>query len=490
MARSITTKPATVKSKVQDPYSQPCFSTWACEHSVHGCGWILYDHNVEPIAKYVGDGNYHHNQFRTYSSYAPEFFNTYASSQYMETGSHVSSASNRGGNTCNNGYLGHQGYPSVTEYTKTAGYVRGWPAAESYSPYGFRDVNGIVGDINQDWAWFSNREGTGTRMHFGARNTIKYWNLWQREGSNFIEIPIVDASGPSNNDNSNDRHYGSSCINVAAKKVVLMQHSSGYKQPIVYNDFGVDMRALSLSGSYYSGTPDAQAGKTPSDSKIYQAFAAANATPYDRASSRAYSSYSGAGEAEQRCQTCITDDGQVYAFTMTPSNGAVLERWNNSGVYQGIIWNPTYTTSYGYEQGNRYGSRWMVSSDGKYWWAYCPTYHYGGGIAFVTVRISDGKYLKFHVQDSNYGRSLAPLGRSKIIFTRDQNKDDPGMYYKIIDLEFEFMQRNNGDDISNWDSNRSNYLLDAAGNSTGYPFIIPALYNTSLFTTQLESNQD
>jgi hypothetical protein len=175
---------------------------------------------------------------------------------------------------------------------------------------------------------------------------------------------------------------------------------------------------------------------------------------------------------------------------MTPSNGAVLERWNNSGVYQGIIWNPTYTTSYGYEQGNRYGSRWMVSSDGKYWWAYCPTYHYGGGIAFVTVRISDGKYLKFHVQDSNYGRSLAPLGRSKIIFTRDQNKDDPGMYYKIIDLEFEFMQRNNGDDISNWDSNRSNYLLDAAGNSTGYPFIIPALYNTSLFTTQLESNQD
>ena len=493
MARSITTKPATVKSKVQDPYSQPCFSVYACEHSVHGGGWILFDHNIEPIAKYVGDGNYHHNQFRTYTSYAPEFFNNFASSQYMETTGHASSSTDRGSNTCNVGYLGHQGHLSVTEYTKTSGYLRGWPAAQSYTPYGFRDVNSIVGDINQDWAWFSNKDGSAsnTRMHFGQRNTVKYYNLWNLSGSNFINIPLVSASGPSNSNTTDERMYGSSCINVAAKKVVVMQtDGSGYKQPIVYNDFGVDMRALSLSGSYYSGTDDATAAKSPSDSKIYQAFASANATPYDKASSRAYGSYSGAIEARDRCQTCITDDGQVYTFTMTPSNGAILEHWNSSGVYSGILWNPTYTTSYGYEQGTRYGSRWQVSSDGQYWWSYCPMYYYGSGIAFVVVRISDGKYLKFSTNDSSYGRSLAPLGKNKMIWTTDQNKDNPGTYFKIIDFDYEFMRRSSGDNINDWDSNKSAYLLDTPGNSTGYPFLIPSMYNTSLFSTQLESNQD
>ena len=66
MARSISTKPATVKSKTTNPYTQPCFATYACEHSVYGCGYVLFDHNLEAIGKYVGDGNYHQNQLAHY----------------------------------------------------------------------------------------------------------------------------------------------------------------------------------------------------------------------------------------------------------------------------------------------------------------------------------------------------------------------------------------------------------------------------------------
>lgn len=487
MARSITTRPATVKSKVQDPYQQPCFAVYAMEHSVHGGGWILFDHNIEPIAKYVGDGNYHHNQFRTYSSYAPEFFNTYASSQYMETTGNAGSSQNRGSNTCNVGYLGHQGHLSVTEYAKTSGYVRGWPAAESYAPYGFRDVNSIVGDINQDWAWFSNREGAGgtTRMHFGQRNTIKYYNLWNREGSNFINIPLVTASGPSNSNTTDERMYGSSCINVSAKKVVVMQtNSNGYKQPIVYNDFGVDMRALSLSGSYYSGTADATAAKSPSDSKIYQAFASANATPYDTGSQRAYGSYSSATEARDRCQTCITDDGQVYAFTMTPSNGAVLEHWNNSGFYSGVLWNPTYTTSYGYEQGLRFGSRWQVSSDGKFAWAYCPAYYYGAGVYMMMIRISDGKLLRYQINDSGDGRHPFPLGPNSLGWGKTANGDGgAGMRIGAIDLKYEMDKRTYGEELS-LDGILMTYAFECGPYSTTYPCIIPAKYDTSLFCSE------
>jgi len=489
MARSITTKPATVKSKVQNPYSQPAFSIFCNDQTVYGGGWFLFDHNIEPIGKYSGDGDYGYNQFRTYTSYSPEFWNAYSGNEYMLTTSHVSSNTNRGGNTCNVGYLGHIGYPSVSEYAKTAGYVRGWPGAE-HAAYGFRDVNSIVGDINQDWAWFTNRDSGGShRLYFGPRNTIKYRNCMNMSGSNFINIPIVSASGPSNSDLTDDRMHGSSCYNAEGKKLVLMQiDSSGYHQPIVYHNFGYDLRALALSGSFYAGTADATAAKSESDAEIYQKLAAANATPYDRASSRPYGDYSSTQEANYRCQTCITNDGQVYAFTQTPSNGACLEHWNASGVYQGIIWNPTYTTSYGYEQGTKFGSRWQVSSDGKYWWSYCPMYYYGSGIAFVVVRISDGKYLKFYNQDSSYGRTLAPLGKNKMIVLRDQNNDDPGAYYKVIDFDYEFMRRDNGNEINDWDSSTSAYLLDNIGNSTGYPFLIPSIYNTSLFTTQLESN--
>ena len=94
MARRISTKPATVKSKVQNPYAQPAFSIYACDHDTHGCGWILFDHNLEAIANMLVMVNYAYSRFRSYSSYAPEFYNNaYGSRLYKETTSvHPSSS--------------------------------------------------------------------------------------------------------------------------------------------------------------------------------------------------------------------------------------------------------------------------------------------------------------------------------------------------------------------------------------------------------------
>jgi|TARA_B100001741_G_scaffold236305_1_gene197290 hypothetical protein len=491
MARSISTKPATVKSKTQNPYTQPCFATYACEHSVYGCGYILFDHNLEAIGKYVGDGNYHQNQFRTYTSYSPEFWNNYAGSAYMETQGHAGSSENYGSNTCNNGYLGHMGHYSVTEFAKTAGYNRGWPSAHNYNAYGFRDVNSIVGDINQDWAWFTDRDGSGHRMLFGQRSAAKYYQNRVREGMNMVNVPIQSQEGPTSSTGTTDnRFYGGSCINTRANRVCLMQtDGSGYKQPIVYNNVKMDWRAYALHNNHFAGTTEASAAKSDSDSKIYQFFNnSANYTAYDRANHSNAASYSGSGESYWRTQSCICDNGMVYTFSMTPGNGCSFEKWNTDGTYAGVQWNGTWTTSYGYEQGHRFGSRWQVSSDGEYWWAYCPSYYYGAGIYFAVVRVSDGKWLYFQSNDSTHGRSLAPLGKHKMVYTYSTNKDNPGTYYRIMDFDYEFRRRPNGDNIGDWDSNYSAYLLDTAGNSTGYPFIIPAMYNTSLFTSQLESN--
>ena len=253
----------------------------------------------------------------------------------------------------------------------------------------------------------------------------------------------------------------------------------------------MDWRAYALNNNYYAGTTEGYTNKSDSDSKIYQFFNnSSNYTAYDKASHSNAQSYSGAGESYWRTQTCICDNGIVYSFQMTPGDGCSLEMWNADGTYAGVQWRGNWTTSYGYEQGIRFGARWQVSSSGDYWWAYCPSYYYGSGIYWVCVRVSDGKWMRFNTNDSSHGRSLAPLGKNKMVHSYSTNKDNPGTYFKVVDLDFEFRRRGNADSFSPFDSNYSAYLLDTAGNSTGYPFIIPSMYNTSMFSTQLESNAE
>ena len=67
-------------------------------------------------------------------------------------------------------------------------------------------------------------------------------------------------------------------------------------------------------------------------------------------------------------------------------------------------WDQGWTTTYGYEQGNRFGSRWQVSSDGDYWWAWCLPYYYGSGIYFLVVRVSDGNGCTSETK-INHGRT-------------------------------------------------------------------------------------
>ena len=57
--------------------------------------------------------------------------------QYRETTSHPSSNSECCSNTCNVGYLGHVFQPSITEYSKTAGWLYGDPSRQSYNPTRF-----------------------------------------------------------------------------------------------------------------------------------------------------------------------------------------------------------------------------------------------------------------------------------------------------------------------------------------------------------------
>ena len=86
-------------------------------------------------------------------------------------------------------------------------------------------------------------------------------------------------------------------------------------------------------------------------------------------------------------------------------------------------------------------------------------------------------------QDSNHGRNNSTIGKNKMVTVYS-------VITRMILVHITesmtgilmFRRRNNGENISDWDSNYNNYLLDTPGNSTGYPFLIPAMYNTSMFS--------
>ena len=488
MARTITTKPATVNSKTENPYKQPAFSVFTMQYNVYGGGWIAFDHDLECYAQHQGDGDYAYNRYRTYSSYSPEFMNQWAGNQYKETTSNPSSNSECCSNTCNVGYLGHCFQPSITEYAKTAGWLYGDPSRQSYAPQGFRDNNVIVGDINQDWAWWSERTGSGSYIRLGQRSTAIYYN------SRSTSRDYFNYNAQNKGADSQDCHHGGMCYNAKTKKVLIMHtNGEGKHEPVVFHN-APDLRAYALSGSYTPehaiGTGEAYNAYSRNSGVLYDFFNPSSNngkyTVYERANTRLYNEYSGAEESRYRTQPVICDDGQVYTFTMLPSWGACLEHWDANGTYQGRVWEQSWTTSYGYEQGTdgRFGSRWQVSSDGEYFWAWCPSYYYGSGIYWICIRVSDGKWGRFYNTDSSHGRQPCPIGKNNMFWSYSHNKDDPGLYFQVYEMPNMFAKHNNGDNWSQMDSNWSTYLLDTPGNSTGYPTIIPALYNTSLFSTQ------
>ncbi len=483
MARTITTKPATVSSKVADPYQQPCFSVFTQQHSVYGAGWMTYNHNLEYCSNYTGDGSYAYNRFRTYTTSAPEFFQNYASSQYFETQSTPSSNSEACQNTCNVGYLGHQNFHSVGEYSKTAGYVIA-NSGRQWRGNAFRDCASIVNETHQDYAIFTQHNSTtGTWFTIGQRSASRYYCDTQQYGRNRFNIPAQTSNGQG--------MYASACYNAKTKKfVVIEQETSNYRfQPVVWNNVP-DFRAIATNSSdyyhdeaeSYSAMADQQGGS------VYDFFQnTANRDLYDRMTGNGMNQYTGQAEAHWRTMSCLCDNGRLVTFSQTPSNGCLVQRWNADGTYEGVLWNGTWTTSYGYEQGSRFGSRWQVSTSGKYWWAYCPSYYYGAGLYWIAVRVSDGKVMYFQTNDSTHGRMTCPIGLNSMVITYDTNADGPGIYHREIELDYFF---NINADMYNMplDNNYNAWTLDTAGNSTDYPLIIPAYYNTSLFNTQLESN--
>lgn len=456
-----------------DPWQQPCFTVYSMEHSNGGGGFFSYDHNLNCLSNVRGSGNQHYGSYRTYNDQASEFMQNYASHQHYETTGDASSNSERPSLTSFVGYLGHIMF-TPAQPNGFGGWLRNGPPGANRAGKAFRDCNVIVNETKQDWAWFTQHNGGTHQVRFTQRSANTYYSDNESGYGGYINVSCAWSQSM----------YGGGCYNKKTNKVCFMETNTGHVfKPIIYS--GVpDLRAIATNvNPYYNITERSNSYSEHSTGELYDFFnSSSNRTQYDNSSGKPTNN---TNEDNYRCITVLCDNDKVVMFQMIPHYGCWTHRWNSSGNSEGNVWNASHTTSYGYEQGDKFGVRWQVSSDGRYVMAYCPSYYYGTGLMCVLIRVSDGKILYGQHNDGSYGHQFCPLGKSDFICAMQVNTDGgQGMYYRVIRSQREMMRLNDAANFNPRDNMRT-YMIDTPFYSTAYPALIPAYYDTSLFTSQI-----
>ena len=478
MGRSVTQVAAVASTSGggthEDPWCQPCFSVYSLEYSDGGGGFFCYDHNLNLLSNVRGAGSNHYGSYRTNGAQASEFMQNYASTSHYETQGTANSNSERPSITSFVGYLGHIMF-TPAQQSGFGGWMRCGPPGANYTGHSFRDCNVIVNETKQDWAWWTHHSGGTHQVRFGQRSSNCYYSDYGGGYGGYMNVACRWSQSM----------FGGACYNKKTNKVCMMETNTGYVfRPIVYSNVP-DLRAVATNCNiHYNNTPQYSGRDEHSSGELYDHFNnAANVTQYADSSGKPSNQTS---EDNYRCITVLCDDDKVVMFQMIPHYGAWIHRWNSDGTAQGSQHNMSYTTSYGYEQGQKYGARWQVTSDGQYVWAYCPAYYYGSGIMGCIIRVSDGKFIYCHHNDSTYGHQPCPVGKNDFLMSRQINTDGgEGMYYRMVRVKRE-MERL--DDVGNFgpENGQTTRMIDTPYYSTAYPALIPSYYNTDLFNTQIK----
>lgn len=457
----------------RDPWKMPCFAVWSMEHSNGGGGFFLYDHNLQSIKNVRGNGSNHYGSYRTYNDQASEFMQNYASHQHYETTGDASSNSERPSLTSFVGYLGHVTFTQAAEGSD-GGWVKCGPSGANRSGQGFRDVNVIVNETKQDYAWFTTHSGGNHHLRFSQRSATTYHSDYESGYGGYINVGCAWSQSM----------YGGSCYNKKTDKICFMETNTGHQfKPIIYSNVP-DIRTIATNyNPYYKVTQRNDGYSEHTVGELYDFFNnSGNRVEYASSSGKPHNN---TNEDNYRCITVLCDNDRVVMFQMIPHYGCWTCRWDTNGNSEGNVWSASWTTTYGYESGDKFGVRWQVSSDGKYVFAYCPSYYYGCGIMGVLVRVSDGKLLYTHHNDSSYGHQPCPIGKSDFLMARQVNSDGgEGMYYRVIRTEREFHRLNDTNNFNSQDNMRTR-MIDTPFYSTAYPGLIPAYYDTSAFETQI-----
>ena len=283
--------------------------------------------------------------------------------------------------------------------------------------------------------------------------------------------------------------YSTASYNRKRNKLALMETNDSYTyQPFVWNNVP-NLRSYAHSRKWYQGINEAtgQISITSSPLQSYFNNNAGGRTVYGQATGKPTN---GSTEDQRRGQLVLCDNDRLVMFQMITSWGSWVARWNSPTVdgnsnCQGSIQNMSWTTSYGIDQGARYGSRFVQTSDGRYIAAFCPSYYYGAGSMCAITRVSDGKTLYTNWQSSDSSIVPIPIGKSNFLMCSSSNTDSGhGVKFIQFNCDYRFGNSNDNTDpgmVNNYDD-PTRYCFDHAYHSTSYVAYIPAMYDTSLLS--------
>lgn len=267
----------------------------------------------------------------------------------------------------------------------------------------------------------------------GKRGIRQNFSLWYQNST----IRIMErgiAQGYYENINLNSTTYstwaggtgyGSACYNDRTRTLVVIcakDGSNNYRMHI-WKNTGTD-RSLN-SDNYYPGTlaaflREAKTGILDAGQGAGTASYAFYDFQWQANSSQNYQ------ESQYRMRVVAGDNGIIGMARMVPSNVSHYATYNPSTSQLVTSFNTiSLTTSYGYEQGERYGMRHNITWDNNWVAAYNCYYYYGSGmnVYFIDTRDPRNYFIGQH-GTTNQGCQLVPYQQDKFLFNDSTHNVD------------------------------------------------------------------
>jgi hypothetical protein len=219
--------------------------------------------------------------------------------------------------------------------------------------------------------------------------------------------------------------YGSAGYNDRTRTLVVIQTidaNNNYRMHIWKNE-GTD-RSLN-SDNYYPGTlaaflREAKTGLLDAGQGAGAVSYAFRDFQWQASNSQSYD------ESRYRMRVVVGDNGIIGMARMVPSNQSQYATYNPATSQLVTSFNAIgLTTSYGIEQGQRYGMRHQISWDNNWVAAYNCYYYYGSGmnVYFIDTRDPRNYFIGQHGTTS-HGCQIVPYQEDKFLFNDSTHNVD------------------------------------------------------------------
>lgn len=188
-------------------------------------------------------------------------------------------------------------------------------------------------------------------------------------------------------------------------------------------------------------------------------------------------------ESRYRMRIVVGDNGIIGMQRFVPSNITHYATYTpSSGTLNTAFNTISNTTSYGYEQGNKYGARHMITWDNNWVAAYNVYYYYGSGMNVFFIDTRDPRnYYTGQYGSTDNGCALVPFQKNKFMWSYHVSNSDgtSGQRLAIVDLEGPLKYgRTLSGTIANGANidlakNIMNGIFDTKYTSTNYTYLMP-----------------